>query len=50
MSATFAPSSQPRLHEAPVSSAGIVLQALAGGHPRLSADSIRPYIGILGVL
>jgi DHA2 family multidrug resistance protein len=39
-----------RLHEAPVSAAGIALQATAHAHPRLSADSIRPYIGLIGVL
>jgi MFS transporter, DHA2 family, multidrug resistance protein len=40
----------PRLHEAPVSAAGIALQATAHAHPRLTADSIRPYIGLVGVL
>jgi len=39
-----------RLHLAPVSAAGIALHRFADTHPRLSADSIRPYIGILGVL
>jgi DHA2 family multidrug resistance protein len=38
------------LHLAPVSAAGRVLHALPVPHPRMSADTIRPYIGILGVL
>jgi DHA2 family multidrug resistance protein len=38
------------LHEAPVSAAGIALQSTAASHPRLSANSIRPYIGLIGVL
>jgi len=38
------------LHLAPVSACGRALQPHAAAHPRLSADSIRPYIGILGVL
>jgi DHA2 family multidrug resistance protein len=39
-----------RLHEAPVSAAGIALQAMAHEHPRWDIDSIRPYIGLIGVL
>jgi DHA2 family multidrug resistance protein len=39
-----------RLHEAPVSAAGIALQATAHLHPRWDADQIRPYIGLIGVL
>src|ERR1700692_951183 len=39
-----------RLHEAPVSAAGIALQMVAHAHPRLTADSIRPYVGLIGVL
>ncbi len=38
------------LHLAPVTAAGVALHPVAHAHPRLSADSIRPYIGILGVL
>ena len=38
------------LHLAPVSAAGRALRALPVPHPRMSADTIRPYIGILGVL
>ena len=38
------------LHLAPVSAAGRALHALPVPHPRMSADTIRPYIGILGVL
>jgi MFS transporter, DHA2 family, multidrug resistance protein len=38
------------LHLAPVTSAGHALHRFADTHPRLSAESIRPYIGILGVL
>jgi MFS transporter, DHA2 family, multidrug resistance protein len=39
-----------RLHLAPVTSAGIALHAFADSHPRLSAESLRPYVGMLGVL
>jgi DHA2 family multidrug resistance protein len=38
------------LHLAPVSAAGRALHAIAPSHPRLRADSLRPYVGILGVL
>jgi DHA2 family multidrug resistance protein len=38
------------LHLAPVSAAGRALHGFADSHPRLSADSLRPYIGIFGVL
>jgi DHA2 family multidrug resistance protein len=38
------------LHLAPVTSAGQALHAFADRHPRLQADSMRCYIGILGVL
>ena len=34
----------------PITSAGRVLHANAAHHPRLSADTLRPYIGIVGVL
>ena len=34
----------------PFTSAGVVLHARAPPSPRLSADTLRPYIGILGVL
>src|SRR5271165_4795444 len=40
----------PRLHEAPVSAVGIALAPHAESHPRLTIDSIRPYIGLVGVL
>jgi DHA2 family multidrug resistance protein len=39
-----------RLHLAPFSSAGIALHAFADSHPRLSAESLRPFVGMLGVL
>jgi MFS transporter, DHA2 family, multidrug resistance protein len=39
-----------RLHLAPVTSAGMALHAFADSHPRLSAESIRPFVGMLGVL
>ena len=39
-----------RLHLAPVTSAGVALHAFAEQHPRWSADSLRPYVGMLGVL
>jgi MFS transporter, DHA2 family, multidrug resistance protein len=35
---------------APVTAAGAALHPTAPDHPRLSADTLRPYIGILGVL
>jgi DHA2 family multidrug resistance protein len=38
------------LHLAPVSATGRALHALSVPYPRLQADSLRPYIGILGVL
>jgi DHA2 family multidrug resistance protein len=38
------------LPPAPVTSAGMALDRIADTHPRLSADTLRPYIGILGVL
>ena len=38
------------LHLAPVTAAGRALHALPVPYPRLSADTMRPYIGILGVL
>jgi DHA2 family multidrug resistance protein len=41
---------RPRLHEAPVSAVGIALQPTANAHPRWDVDSIRPYIGLVGVL
>jgi MFS transporter, DHA2 family, multidrug resistance protein len=34
----------------PVTSAGLALHPVAHAHPRLSVDTLRPYIGILGVL
>ena len=39
-----------RLHLAPVTSAGIALHAFVDTHPRLTSDSLRPYVGMLGVL
>ena len=39
-----------KLHLAPVTSAGVALHAFAEQHPRLSADSLRPYVGMVGVL
>ncbi len=39
-----------RLHLAPVTSAGVALHAFADVHPRLTADSLRPYVGMVGVL
>ena len=38
------------LHLAPVSAVGKALHPGAHAHPRLTADTLRPYIGILGVL
>src|SRR5271165_854059 len=40
----------PRLHEAPVSAVGIALAPHAESHPRVTMDSMRPYIGLVGVL
>jgi DHA2 family multidrug resistance protein len=37
-------------HLAPVTAAGRALHVFADSHPRLNADSLRPYVGILGVL
>jgi DHA2 family multidrug resistance protein len=37
-------------HLAPATAAGAVLHPIADAHPRLSSDTLRPYIGILGVL
>jgi DHA2 family multidrug resistance protein len=39
-----------RLHQAPVTAVGVALHAFADAHPRLTADSLRPYFGMLGVL
>jgi MFS transporter, DHA2 family, multidrug resistance protein len=39
-----------RLHLAPVTSAGVALHAFADAHPRLTGESLRPYVGMLGVL
>jgi MFS transporter, DHA2 family, multidrug resistance protein len=39
-----------KLHLAPVTSAGVALHAFADAHPRLTADSLRPYVGMVGVL
>jgi MFS transporter, DHA2 family, multidrug resistance protein len=38
------------LHLAPVTAVGRALHAFADTHPRLQGDSVRPYIGIVGVL
>lgn len=38
------------LHLAPVSATGKALHALEVPHPRLRADTLRPYIGLIGVL
>jgi MFS transporter, DHA2 family, multidrug resistance protein len=38
------------LHLAPVTAVGRALHGFADQHPRLRADTLRPYIGILGVL
>ena len=35
---------------APITSAGLALHEKAAPHPRLSADTLRPYIGLLGIL
>jgi MFS transporter, DHA2 family, multidrug resistance protein len=37
-------------HLPPVTSAGAALHPIAALHPRLSADTLRPYVGIVGVL
>jgi MFS transporter, DHA2 family, multidrug resistance protein len=37
-------------HLAPATSAGAALHPIADAHPRLSGDTLRPYVGILGVL
>jgi MFS transporter, DHA2 family, multidrug resistance protein len=39
-----------KLHLAPVTSAGVALHAFADAHPRLTADSVRCYVGMTGVL
>jgi DHA2 family multidrug resistance protein len=39
-----------RLHLAPITAVGAALHPLARFHPRLNVDTIRPYVGILGVL
>jgi DHA2 family multidrug resistance protein len=39
-----------RPYASPVSAAGVALHLVAPSHPRLSTESLRPYIGILGVL
>src|SRR5208337_2746222 len=36
------------LHLAPVTAAGRALHPFADTHPRLTADTLRPYAGILG--
>jgi DHA2 family multidrug resistance protein len=38
------------LHLPPVTAAGAALHPIAHIHPRLAADTLRPYVGILGVL
>jgi DHA2 family multidrug resistance protein len=38
------------LHLAPVSAVGRALHLYDAAHPRLNADSLRPYVGIFGVL
>jgi len=38
------------LHLAPVTSCGRALQATAATHPQWTVDSLRPYLGIAGVL
>ncbi len=40
----------PHFHHPPVTAAGAALHPAATLHPRLSGDTLRPYIGILGVL
>lgn len=39
-----------RPHLPPMTAAGAALHPIAQAHPRLSADTMRPYIGMLGVL
>jgi DHA2 family multidrug resistance protein len=39
-----------RLHLAPVTSAGVALHTSAASHLRLTGDTLRPYVGMLGVL
>ncbi|GLS19325.1 MFS transporter [Labrys miyagiensis] len=39
-----------RLHFAPITAAGVALHPISRFHPRLNIDTLRPYIGILGVL
>jgi MFS transporter, DHA2 family, multidrug resistance protein len=39
-----------RSHLSPVSAAGVALHSVAHLHPHLTTESLRPYIGILGVL
>jgi DHA2 family multidrug resistance protein len=39
-----------RLHPSPITAAGVALHPIAHRHPRLSADTLRPYVGISGVL
>ena len=38
------------LHLTPFTSAGAALHPVAPHHPRLTAETLRPYVGILGVL
>jgi len=38
------------LHLAPVTAAGRALHAFVDTHPQLTADSLRPYVGLVGVL
>jgi DHA2 family multidrug resistance protein len=38
------------LHLSPFSSAGAALHPIAELHPKMRADTLRPYVGILGVL
>ena len=40
----------PHFHLSPVTAAGAALHPTAALHPRLTADTLRPYVGILGVL
>src|SRR5271167_1245078 len=39
-----------RLHLSPVTACGIALHLAEAVTPRLSADSLRPYVGLLGVM
>ena len=53
MTSVPAPLIAPRaeaLEPAPITCAGIAVQRQRTQHIRLSADSLRPYVGILGVL